>query len=446
MKTNNSKRNKFPCQITDFFSSRDSKLINKIARRCGFQKRKFRKIKPLFLIIGFLRMSVKNLSSYEDLAGEISILSGQTVSRQAIQDRMTANTTTMAKLFLEEKMKELADASVLFKVKTIGKFPCIKTEDSTMIALEDNFHEVFPGNTSRGLKKSQAKFHTMFDLTQGSFDFLNLHSYSSSDQKLSMQALDYLKSGDLLLRDLGFQNLAVQQLLCEKGINFISKKKSNIKVFDPQSGDEINLTKHLQKKKTFDGQVLVGTDDKLKLRLIVRPLPKDVANERVRKARKDRDKRQNHSDDYYTLLRYSILITNIDEELCSPKEIMELYRLRWKIEIIFKAWKSHFSIEKLIPKQTINPERIRCVLYLMMLYVILFQKITMRGIWNRLASDEKFLKKSTLKMAKYFKQHFIDLLEGKNTEKILNQLMRYCVYDTRKDRQNAMQIYQKMVA
>ena len=52
--------------------------------------------------------------------------------------------------------------------------------------------------------------------------------------------------------------------------------------------------------------VLVSKGKKMKIRLVVVSLPPDQAAERRRKARQNKDKRLNHSKEYYELLGYSI--------------------------------------------------------------------------------------------------------------------------------------------
>src|ERR1019366_3570976 len=48
------------------------------------------------------------------------------------------------------------------------------------------------------------------------------------------------------------------------------------------------------------------------------------------------------------LLEKNIFITNIEPDKCDDEQIDQLYRLRWRIEIIFKSWKSCFSMQALI--------------------------------------------------------------------------------------------------
>lgn len=443
MKTNSSKGNKSHNKESIFFGLWDKRKINSLAKFSGFLTRKTKKITPVYFIIGFLRMSAKNLKTYEDWACEIALLCGKTVSRQAVEERVTIEASNMIRLFFDEKLKSLLFDKRYPGEKYKEKFSAIRVEDSTLINLPEELHEVFPGNTSRGKRKSQLKVHALYNFTDNSFSFLDVHSFAENDQSLSANVLSYLEKGDLILRDLGFQTLTVQKRLIKEGVYFISKKKSSIKVYDVETEREINLLKKLRKKGQFDGEVLVGQSDKVKMRIVILPLPADVAEKRRRDARKNRDRRLNHSLEYYELLGYSILITNIPQDKCSSKEISELYGLRWRIETIFKSWKSYLSIDKLMPEKTNKPERIECIIYLLLLYIVMFQTSFLRKI---IVDDPDKLEYSILKLTKVFKQHFIRLLENNLNNKTLKCISKNAKYDKRKDRNNTMEKFVKLAA
>jgi IS4 transposase len=91
------------------------------------------------------------------------------------------------------------------------------------------------------------------------------------------------------------------------------------------------------------------------------PLPASVANERIRKAKCDRDKRVNHGEEYYLWLRYSVLITSVGEQVWTPTQIAEVYGVRWQIEIIFKSWKSGAGLNKLLHERVTDANRVKVV-------------------------------------------------------------------------------------
>jgi hypothetical protein len=447
MKTNNSKGNKSHNKENIIFDKCDKQLINKIAKLTGFIGRKDGKIKPYNLILGFMIMTSKQLKSFDSWASEIAMIDGISLTKQAVEERMNYKTESMLKLVFEEK---LSTALKPFQSRVndviTGKFTDILIDDSTTINLPSELAEYYPGNVSRGEKKSQAKIHALYNFTKNNFSFLDIHSFTDNDQSLSPNVFFYLKPGDLILRDLGFQVLSVQRQLISKGVFLITRKKFGTKIYDIRTGEEMNLLKILGKKDWFDGYVLVGKAEQLKMRLIISPLPKEQASERIRKEKKNRDGRTKHNLEYYKQLGYTILLTNVPSEICSRKEIKQLYELRWRIETIFKTWKSHFSIEKIIPNECKNPHRINCIIYLMLLQIISFQIVWMNHYANenKLKDGERYY--SLMKMAKFFTQHLHLILTSTSDGKFKKQLEKYCKYEKRSDRINTMEKYEKYAA
>ena len=85
-----------------------------------------------------------------------------------------------------------------------------------------------------------------------------------------------------------------------------------------------------------------------------------------------RDSKANHSEDYYERLGWCIFITNIPKEMLNSQQIIEVYRLRWRIEIIFKVWKSKFDFQKMFEKISMKPSRAIITFYLLLTWLTLF--------------------------------------------------------------------------
>ncbi len=424
-------------KIIDFFKARK---LNLLAIKSGYRKRSNGKINARNLILGFMMMATKKKNTYEFWSQEISLLSGSVISRQAVEERMRPETTALLRLTLEEEFKKSIQTRSTQQVSR--KFKHIKLEDSTVINLPEELSFVLPGNVSRGKKKSQAKIHALYDFTENAFDFMHMHSYTRNDQSLSMDSIAYINQGDLLLRDMGFPVLEALDEIETRGAYFISPKNFQINVYDQVSNKKIDLVKVLSKREIFDEEVLVSKKHK-KMRLVILPLPPKSVAERKRKAYSDRDKRLNHSKEYYHLLGYSIFITNVPQTICSAEEISKLYGLRWQIEIVFKSWKSGFSLEKLTPSKCNNPDRIYCMIYLWLIFILLFHTL-----W--INYDQTYLKKnanlSILKLAKFFSDYFSMILLEKNEKKLRGLMLLKCRYDKRNDRVNLMQKYKKIAA
>ena len=120
-------------------------------------------------------------------------------------------------------------------------------------------------------------------------------------------------------------------------------------------------------------------------------------------------------------------------------DVEKAYRVRWQIEIIFKSWKSHFNIQRIIHSQCQNKARVKCVIYLVLLFITLFQTKLYNYFKKRIR--EKYSQYiSLLKLAKFVANHMEVVLERKSNE-LEKYILKYCCYETRKDRVNIEQAY-----
>lgn len=428
MKTNSSKRQSPFRKGSIFQRILPVSFINKTARESGFTLRNDGKITPSVFLCSFIKSVAKGVYSYSAWANEIAIQTGTPITKQAIEERMNIRTENMVKRLFYAIFKQEISSSRILAGK---KFFNIYCEDSTHINLPENLCKYFPGNISRGKEKAVLKIHTLYNFSKNCFAGLNIHCFRENDQSLADRSPDMLKRGDLLLRDLGFFVLSHFQKMISKGIYFITRKLYTVTLFDQKTGNEIDLVKHLKKNSFIDQQVLVGKE-RIKMRLIAIPVSQERASERRRKARKDRDKRLNHSRKYYKLLGYTLLLTNVEEKLCSSDEILNLYGLRWKIESIFKTWKSDFLIQKAIPVKCTNIHRINCLIFLFLIYILVNQRLL------RMFKAKEIAQISPVKLILFVKQNLKIIFENE-FRKIKKLLMSMCKYEHRKDRKNMME-------
>jgi hypothetical protein len=219
-----------------------------------------------------------------------------------------------------------------------------------------------------------------------------------------------------------------------KGIYFLSKLRSGTKVYDANKGTELDLAKAVRRHHSIDRMVIAGKKERLLVRLVMIPLPERVTNERRRKARKDRDKRVNHSKEYYQLLGYHIYITNVSEEWWTTQQVVQAYRCRWKIEIIFKSWKSGFRLQALLHDRCDNETRVKVVIHLVLLFILLFHQHWYQ-LYGNMIAKRTGKKLSLLKLATRTASGFMEML-ALSKARLLEFLATYCCYEQRSDRIN----------
>jgi hypothetical protein len=97
-------------------------------------------------------------------------------------------------------------------------------------------------------------------------------------------------------------------------------------------------------------QAFIGKAEKVPVRMIIEKIPRQVAGEKRRRLKTDKQiRRRSISKKRLVLCNLNIYISNTNEEQLPPGDIRNYYSLRWQIEIIFKAWKSVYGIDKIKP-------------------------------------------------------------------------------------------------
>jgi len=169
------------------------------------------------------------------------------------------------------------------------------------------------------------------------------------------------------------------------------------------------------------------------------PLPKKQAAEKIRKAKQDRDKRLNHSKQYYQWLSYSIYITTVQEDIWTAGQVGKAYKVRWQIEMIFKSWKTGFHLQAMLHEGYGNEHRVRVSIYLMLLFMCLFiQKIYVKykDYIERKWDKQISLIKLSIFICNNIKDFF--LLPDKQ---IRYSIAYYCCYEKRTSRTNMTDLY-----
>ncbi len=227
----------------------------------------------------------------------------------------------------------------------------------------------------------------------------------------------------------------------------MSRLKYGVNLYDIKTNEQLNLNKIFKKAKIsniqiIDREILIGSKYQLKVRLVAVRLPDEVAAERKRKAKTDRHTKVNHSQEYYERLGWCIFITNVPLEILSSQEVIEVYRLRWRIEIIFKVWKSKFNFVKMFDKASMKPSRAIITFYLLLAWLTLFfTKLYNYFLIKIFNKTKRFI--SVFKFAEFvqiFMQDF-DKQEQlfSSPDDFIDIIAASCLYDKRQ-RKNQMEL------
>jgi hypothetical protein len=410
--------------------------FNLLAKQSGFEQRKPKKASAKLLFITALCSFARGSSTFQSWAEEIAFQTGKKVSKQGIWKRVNVMFSDFVYKILNEVLKEQMYQAHLQTTKKsmLKKYKRVLVQDSTIIHLPQWLNICYPGNYSRGEIKSLVRIQIIFDLVSNQVVYFALTPYCKNDQAMSKVIVDIIRPSDLVIRDLGYFVLDSLNAINSKGVAHITRLRPEVNVYDIKTGKEINLIKVLKARGRIDQFVLIGKTAQLKKRLIVTKLSDSVANERVRKARKDRNKRSNHSENYYKLLAYSLYITN--ETSLSAMEVGQVYKLRWRIENIFKTWKSQLRLQKLIPSHlSATRHKVETVIYMVMIYVIKFQLKLYNHTLKKIKEDKLNINISLVKLTQLISNRFTEIVQLE-TKKIIETIVLHCAYERRINKKN----------
>lgn len=189
------------------------------------------------------------------------------------------------------------------------KFREIKAFDSTVITIASSLApELYFEGKSSGIKIS-----TLLNISQGLPEKINIVPAKVNDRKCID---DFFHDKDTLyLFDRGYYDYKWYDNLTDNGYKFITRQNANAVVEEESSA-------YVENELVFDAEITLGTD-----------YSKNKTHNRYREILTfDEDGEE---------IRF---LTNIFD--IKAEEIMQLYRLRWKIELFFKWIKQNLKIKK----------------------------------------------------------------------------------------------------
>jgi hypothetical protein len=318
--------------------------IRKIALRSGFMKRPPRKIHPTAFLQALVIMSLMPVFSLRVFAIQLGILTHNTVSKVAIFLRLKPKAITFVR---EALFSSVSAAARLREEINKGVFACfhrVLLQDSTNLSLPPNLASRFPGARNRSGKISASvKLQAVYNALNDALVSFQLTPYGCNDQSASPSILHLVQDRDLVIRDLGYSSLRVFRTIGEKKAFYLSRYSHKIALFH-DTGERFDLLGSLRRHGTFDDTLLAGSQERLPVRVVAIPVPEHVAGERRRKLLHNRDRRLNPDPTHLALLGWEIFLTNVPRNIWDAKTVCHIYGVRWRIEIVFKSWKSHFKI------------------------------------------------------------------------------------------------------
>jgi hypothetical protein len=412
--------NIFSDELKRCFSKDD---IEEIARETGFVKRKGKINACDFICLcSFMDVEVAR-NTLVTLCTKLSSKIGIVISSQALDQRLNERCVEFLKKIFEKLLCQTITNNTCIQSIWDEYFKRIRILDSTSFQVPENYKNTYPGSGGCS-QPSGVKIQLEYELKSGNLINLAVGAGSGNDNIFGSKIRETIKSGDIILRDLGYFSFEDFLDVEKREAFYISRLKPNIAVYIESNDIEYYKNGTTKKSSLFkriyiseimkqmrDGEhyeindVYIGTEKKLKTRLILYKLTKDQLGKRSRKCEKNAKKKGiKKSDNTIQLLGISIYITNVKQEVLTAEQVNDFYSLRWQIEIIFKTWKSIFHIHGVKP---VKIERFQCQLYGKLILLLLSSTVMFK--MRALVIQNKKLETSEMKTSEIVHE-YIDSL------------------------------------
>lgn len=387
--------------------------IEEIARKTGFITRQRKLSGYSFLLLLILEIRTSKLASLNNLTIDLE-KDGILMSKQALHQRFDDSSVEFVKSLSLDLLKSKLDRSEL--LNSAASFNRVILKDSTVFQLpaEHSMRYKGPGGGA-----SEAGIKIQFEYNLKSNDGLDIDIQSSNTPDIKSK-LNRLEAGDLRIEDLGYFKLDRFEKIRKHNAYFLSRLKHSITVFCMNDGEYqrvhlSNIISQMKPGEKIDTMVYLGLKEKLHVRMILERVPNQVAAQKRRKLKTDKqNKRKSISQDRLAFCDVNAYITNAKQDMLPTDLIRSIYSLRWQIEILFKAWKSIFNIDKV---KQMKVQRFECINYGTLLQLILCTKLYnyfKTSLWNK-----QSIELSELKSLKYLAENLKRILQA-----ILNQVQK----------------------
>jgi hypothetical protein len=372
-----------------------------LERQTGFVQRASVQLDgPVFAQTCVLTWMRKPDASYSQLCHAAACL-GVHVSNQAIEQRFGPASSRLMRALLEEAVQEVITSEARVP-EVLGRFNGVYLQDGTVLSLPESLADQWPGSGGTG-EQAALRVQARVELGSGSLSGLWLQEARAAER--SGPAISTpLPSGSLFNADMGYFTLKDMRQRGKLGQYWTAHAKATLTIIDKrgQCWDLLSFLR-AQEGNEVDVEVFVGKQERLAVRLIAVRVSKEEAQRRRGRAnkqithppkgsqaplpgkrkpkeqRRGKPKRKKVSPARLRLADWTIVLTNVPQEMLSVQEILVLVRCRWQIELLWKLWKQH---GKLDTWRSYKPERILTEIYAKLLGLVITQWQTLLGCWQ----------------------------------------------------------------
>jgi len=256
----------------------------------------------------FMDVEVAN-NTLVTLCTKLSAKIGVVISNQALDQRLNERCVEFLKRIFENLLHQTITNNTQILSEWDEYFKRIRILDSTAFQLPENYKDIYPGSGGCA-QTSGVKIQLEYELKSGNLLNVQVGAGSGSDNTFGSKIRDTIKSGDLILRDLGYFNFEDFWDIEDRKVFYISRLKPNIAVYIENKDIEYYKNGTPKKSSLFKRiyiydimkqmaygdryeikDVYVGKEKTLKTRLILYKLTNQQLKKRTEKSLKNAKKK-----------------------------------------------------------------------------------------------------------------------------------------------------------
>jgi hypothetical protein len=313
----------------------DEDAIDDIARRAGFMRRK-RTVVPFLLVIALVATLTAQAVWIADILRTFNKLSGERVKYKPFHNQLAKPAFAEFTRLALERVASECTMPVLESLPRgkLSAFSDIVLHDGTSLAVKDSLKNVWPGRFNK-VSPAAIELHVTMSALDDNPISITLAPDKEAERAFGPAAEDI--RGRLLLEDRGYQSRDFFRAVQKADGFFIVRGTKNIRPTIRQARDPSG--QRLRSLRRLEGKQLTWSV------LPQRDLDLDIewgdgtATYTGRLVVFYRPTKRNKNAFVY-------MHTNLDRSSFSTRDIGQLYRLRWQVELLFKDWKSATNLHR----------------------------------------------------------------------------------------------------
>lgn len=322
-------RDKLTGSLDRFKRVLNESVINGIGKKLKFCER-LRTVTPHRLVVTLLAaFSCTKVETLADIHRGLTALFGKGIAYKPFHNQLSKKAfPEMMKAVANELMTKLAVRVLRAKRGGLfSEFKAILIQDGSSFALKDALKKIYPGRF-KTISPAAVEVHVTMDLLEGRAERVTVTADTEGERAHLPSASEL--QGKLLLADRGYFSLEYIAAMIGALASFIIRAKTSINpvILEARTPEGKRLKKlegkHLKKVKLSKRRpvdLLVEwskNGEPVVCRVVVSWNPK---------------KKQ-----------FGFFVTNLPRDRYSVTDVLQAYRLRWQIELLFKEWKSYANL------------------------------------------------------------------------------------------------------